>query len=747
MDTREVSQDAQFAAHVREVELMHEKAQLRSGQLVHDHPPPDSIVASFSAMRVSLNENEPRATQKTVVGTSLLPLPYRPSDRFIDELRPICIKQMRLEEHHRGSKVTVRVLTPPIRMKAVILVVVEDLEGTAVTLQLHHHPSADAIPSEEVINIESVLTIKEPFFKCTTGNSYSLRVDHLSDVVWLEPFDSRVPDAWRTAVPEMISKTVRMQGNKAVRKKRWAKALRLYSDAARYAVTPEEAQLAFVNRSFVNIQLNRPEQALLDATRMNEQISPTEKAVFREIRALYELGYLDRCLERLRYFTEKYPKNDDAKVEMNRVKARLREKNDGAYSFESMYKQANQDSALIDCATFSEPVEIRQSPGRGRGLFTVNAVKAGDLLLCEKAFVYKQGDVNSRRQSVLMDLGQKRGFAGGQAEILTQVIQNLYHNPEYSRPFLQLHRGDYKAVRRQRADGNPITDTFLAARILSLNVFGSPRTSLEVLEKAFKNGKSLRDKDEEGFGTSGIWIKASYVNHSCVGNCRRSFIGDMLILRAAADMKPGTELVFSYRQTKELETYDDVQRSLNNWGFTCDCALCRAKHATPAAQLSRRKLLFNRLWDIAHGRGVTPLAEESRLLNQIIDTYTASYSAELPRPDLLSLYLAMTCKYSQQGDISKSMDLLLQGLSAFGYDIKAVWPTIDSASSSSIAKFEIKRWGMADVTIIEALLCLYVSSTVMAPSLSQRILRYAQTAYSILVGEMETFRRPFPKAE
>ncbi|OAA50848.1 TPR domain protein [Beauveria brongniartii RCEF 3172] len=745
MDTREVSQDAQFAAHVREVGLMHEMAQLRNGQLVHDHPPPDSLVARFSAIRVSLNAKH--ATQETLISTTQLPPPYPPSDRFVEELSPIDIKQMRLGEHHRGSRVIVRALTSPIRLNAIMLVV-EDLEGTAVNLQLHHHPSADDVPSEEVINIGNVLIIKEPFFKCTTDNSYSLRVDHLSDVVWLEPFDSRVPDAWRTAVPEMISETVRVQGNEAVRRKCWAKALRLYSDAARYAVTPEEAQLAFVNRSFVNLKLNRPEQALLDATRMNEQISPTEKAVFREIRALYELAYFDRCLERLRYFTEHYPKNDDAKVEMNRVKARLREKNDGAYSFASMYKQARQSPALIDCATFSEPVEIRESPGRGRGLFTVNAVKAGDLLLCEKAFVYKQCDVNSRRQSVLMDLGQKRGFAGGQAEILTQAVQNLYHNPEYSRPFLQLHRGDYKAVRRQRADGNPIADSFLAARIMSLNVFGSPRTTLEVVIEALKKEKSVRDNDEDGFDTSGIWIKASYVNHSCVGNCHRSFIGDMLILRAAADMEPGTELVFSYRQTKELETYHDVQRSLNNWSFTCDCALCRAKHATPAAQLSRRKLLFKRLQDIVDTQQDIPLAKGVRLLNQIKDTYTASNSAELPRPDLSRLYLSMATEYARQGDPRKCMDLLLRGLSAFGYDIKAVWPTIDSAGSvSSTAQFEIKRWGMADGKVVEALVGLCMASVVMAPSLHRHILRYAQTAYSIAVGEMETFGKAFPMAE
>lgn len=233
-----------------------------------------------------------------------------------------------------------------------------------------------------------------------------------------------------------------------------------YSDAIRYAVSPEEAQLAFVNRSFVNLKLGWFEQALLDATCTKEYVLPTEKALFREIRALYELRSFERCRERLQQFIETYPDNSDANREMERVEVRLQESRDGIYSFAGhMYKQARQNSAVIDCATFSKNVEVRGALRRGRGLFTVNAVQAGDLLLCEKAFIYKQCDVDSSHYSILVDLHEKRAFAGGQAEILTQAIQNLYHNPEMSRPFLQLHHGDYKTVSQNRADGNPIVDS------------------------------------------------------------------------------------------------------------------------------------------------------------------------------------------------------------------------------------------------------------------------------------------------
>ena len=38
----------------------------------------------------------------------------------------------------------------------------------------------------------------------------------------------------------------------------------------------------------------------------------------------------------------------------------------------------------LDHATFVGPVAVKASIGRGRGLFTTKAVKAGDLILCEK---------------------------------------------------------------------------------------------------------------------------------------------------------------------------------------------------------------------------------------------------------------------------------------------------------------------------------------------------------------------------
>ena len=233
-----------------------------------------------------------------------------------------------------------------------------------------------------------------------------------------------------------------------------------YSSAIRGAETLEERQLAYLNRSFVNLKLGRPEKALSDAAQGNDAASPSEKGLFREARAHYELGNFDTCLEKLQMLKASYPGNTTAEPEIERVKARLHEQKTGEYSFSQMYKQASQTPPLVDCATFSAALEIRPSPGKGMGLFTTRPVSAGQLLLCEKAFAYRFSgdDQPSGLQAMLTNSSTKKKTPGRQTHLLTQVVQKLYHNPGMARQFRDLYHGDYTPVAETECDGYPVVD-------------------------------------------------------------------------------------------------------------------------------------------------------------------------------------------------------------------------------------------------------------------------------------------------
>lgn len=197
----------------------------------------------------------------------------------------------------------------------------------------------------------------------------------------------------------------------------------------------------------VNLRLGRPEKALDDALRARQGGSTTEKGLFREAKAHYAMEQFSLCQDKLRQVLELNSENKDAKSEMQRVNERLREEASGEYDWGQMYKQAKATPPLIDCANYSVPVEVRPSPGRGKGLFTTKAVKAGDLLLCEKAFAYcyagEDDPVGRRNIKVLMSVDSNRVRMGGQANLITTIVQRLQHNPQISAPFLELHHGDY----------------------------------------------------------------------------------------------------------------------------------------------------------------------------------------------------------------------------------------------------------------------------------------------------------------
>ncbi len=92
------------------------------------------------------------------------------------------------------------------------------------------------------------------------------------------------------------------------------------------------------------------------------------------------------------------------------------------------------------------------------------------------------------------------------------------------------------------------------------------------------------------YRSAGLWPFSALLNHSCISNVERCFIGDALIMRATVDMPAGTELTTSYvRQGDPTAT----QKLRVFWGFECQCALCADERCTPPIKLQRRELALH----------------------------------------------------------------------------------------------------------------------------------------------------------
>jgi hypothetical protein len=96
-----------------------------------------------------------------------------------------------------------------------ILVLVEDEYGDVAILQMYQQEDEASRPATSVVDKGSVLLVKEPFFKVTASGDYSLRVDHLSDVVSLNSNDARIPQSWRRSLLEngKSADSLKLEGN------------------------------------------------------------------------------------------------------------------------------------------------------------------------------------------------------------------------------------------------------------------------------------------------------------------------------------------------------------------------------------------------------------------------------------------------------------------------------------------------------------------------------------------------------
>ena len=191
----------------------------------------------------------------------------------------------------------------------------------------------------------------------------------------------------------------------------------------------------------------------------------SEKGLFRKAQALYQLRRFKESCEIHATLAEKYPDNTQAAHEYSRASARLMEQDSGKYEFRKMVLEAKKRRPpTLDRATYIGPVTVKQTQSHGRGLFTTEAVKAGDLLLCEKAFAHAFHDKDTSQDlRLLLNVDMNEATIGTQAELIELITQKLHKNPSLIPDFVDLHHGTYKSVDVLEVDGIPIVDTYVTA--------------------------------------------------------------------------------------------------------------------------------------------------------------------------------------------------------------------------------------------------------------------------------------------
>lgn len=241
-----------------------------------------------------------------------------------------------------------------------------------------------------------------------------------------------------------------------------------YSNALDQPATTDQIETIKTNRSLAFLKTNQFDAVLADTNFPNFTPNLSEKALFRAAEALYQLERFSECSLVLEKLCSKFPQNSTATQLLGRAKSRCLEQATGEYNFGQLQEAASELwPPHLDFATYIGPVEIRQTESKGRGLFVTKAVKAGDLLLCEKAFSCvhvneRAGDKDDKgkaKTSVWIKPGTGQAFLGAGPDLVKSIAQKLYRNPSLASAVTALHHGDYKKASTSMIDGKPIVDT------------------------------------------------------------------------------------------------------------------------------------------------------------------------------------------------------------------------------------------------------------------------------------------------
>jgi hypothetical protein len=270
---------------------------------------------------------------------------------------------------------------------------------------------------------------------------------------------------------------------------------------------------------------------------------------------------------------------------------------------------------------------------------------------------------------------------------------------------------------------------------MALNVFGCPIASLNS-HKKLKDNKKLNDK---AYHSCGIWIRASYINHSCLGNVRRSFIGDMMIVRAAKDLEADTELAFPYEAPDGTYT-SKVGQKFKNWGFVCNCALCEDMKNTNSSALTRRQSLFKQLDQLckSSSTGNDFKTKFERSLKALNETYARPVE-EVPRLLLWDPQLLLTRIYMTQPDVGKGLESVGKVLRCLGFAITGL--------DRTPAALLVTRWGHIVDHLVEVF--LHARSAFEQLKMfekSRQADEYARVIYRVVVGEDASFDRTYPRS-
>lgn len=216
MEIDDVSGIQQWMEQLNNQRIALQAASRRRDERPTDRKSLQQLVNEF--MIRNLSRSFLRAQLQHQITQSWVAPPYPPSTAALGRLQQLFLADLRLETHHRGYYILLRAATPSNVMTAV-MAIMEDAHGDGVVFQLYQQKGDNYRTAHDVIQQGYLCIVKEPYFKIMNNGGYGLRVDHVTDLIWLSAIDERVPSPWKPRISDLGIDAMQLkeEGNRALK--------------------------------------------------------------------------------------------------------------------------------------------------------------------------------------------------------------------------------------------------------------------------------------------------------------------------------------------------------------------------------------------------------------------------------------------------------------------------------------------------------------------------------------------------
>ncbi|KAK0770733.1 hypothetical protein LTR75_017843 [Friedmanniomyces endolithicus] len=540
-------------------------------------------------------------------------------------------------------------------------------------------------------------------------------------------------------------------GNGFFTKQEYFKAGQAYQSALDAVGEGKLRQDISRNLAQVDLILERHEQARLNAINAlsndshSAPVALDVKAYFRAASASYQLRDFCQCQEDLTKLLSLSDKDEDGSRLLEKLRARLKEGEDGNYNLNQLVKRVSRLQPRVDIADFTKRTIARTSKHRGRGLFAAEHIRLGELILCEKAFSATFGWKSDNRSTKTYDVRRKT-FDGLPAALWMSTVQKLQQTSSQRIAEVTSLTGRYPGLGSKlvTADGVHVLDAFQIHDIIAANAFAIPTPAKRQKTEAFGLMETVVPPGTKASTipeNCALFTHASLINHSCLPNASRVFIGDAILLRATRYIPKGDEILQAYvSPTLDVKARQDRMNLI--WNFTCSCALCKAETREPEDLRQRRAAVVEEADRLAHDinthlvdasqrDGIIRRAE--RLHARLKATFASEIWDGLPRAGMSRVQTALAGVYRFRKEYTRCRGMIIEAFDCLGWVLK-----LDKAGATA-REVMVPKVGYATCLVEEMVWMLATAYRMLSESKKDRVLaeqvrELARTVYIALNG-------------